>query len=151
MKNCTMTNKDINTRTSLETDGFEKAYEVTYKGIGIDLNNVETMPWRQFLEKKREVVGKIKLAMVGVKKVSFPVYRARLRYYSREDPMNVAYMLKIFEDVMRALKIIPNDTKMYCNEISICPDFEIPNNNTFIFELYGYTGQLKTDNELNKG
>lgn len=57
--------------------------------------------------------------------VPIPAYRIKLVYNSRLDPCNTITMVKLLEDTMTELGLIPNDTKKYCRGIELEPDLEM--------------------------
>jgi hypothetical protein len=59
-------------------------------------------------------------------------YELELVYNSRLDPTNTITMVKLFEDTMKDLGLIIDDSKKYCKKITLLPNLEMKNKHYII-------------------
>ena len=52
-------------------------------------------------------------------------YELELEYNSRLDPTNTITMVKLFEDTLKDLGLIIDDSKKFCKRISLYPNLEM--------------------------
>lgn len=99
-----------------------KRYEVSWEGH-FSLNKLyEGGHWtrRNGLKQKWKATYMALIAEAKIPKIAR--YTLEIRYNSRLDPSNVTGMLKVFEDTLTEMGIIPDDSKKFCRGIGIVPD-----------------------------
>ena len=55
-----------------------------------------------------------------------PQYRLLLEFNSRLDPSNTIAMVKLFEDTLKNVGLIHDDSKKYCKGIIVEPNDDLP-------------------------
>lgn len=78
--------------------------------------------WTVRQKQKEKWSGIFKKVLDDNKPESMQEYNITLKVNSRHDPSNTITMIKIFEDTLKKLGYIVDDSPKYCKSITIEPD-----------------------------
>lgn len=110
-------------------------YHTTFKGQWLSLNKIySSNRWiRTNTKNEYKKIFKALILEMGISN-QIMKYKIDVRYLSKMDSLNVAGGLKIFEDSMKELGLIIDDSKKYQKGISIEPDFTL-NHNEYVITI----------------
>lgn len=116
----------------------KKAIKVSWEGSHISLNDwYGSNHWTIRQTQKNRWHDFFKGLLTNEPVLNFETYTITLVYNSRLDPSNTVAMVKLFEDTMKKLGMITDDSKKYCKGISIIPD-ETLNKKEYTIIVTGY-------------
>ena len=99
---------------------------IEWKGKHISLNDwYSSKHWTYRQKQKnmwRDFFSKL---LLQHKKPSINTYSITLEYNSRLDPSNTITMIKLFEDTLIKMNWIKDDSKKYCDSLTINPNIQL--------------------------
>jgi len=104
----------------------KKAIKVSWEGSHISLNDwYGSNHWTNRHTQKLRWHDFFKSLLANEPVLNFETYEITLVYNSRLDPSNTVAMIKLFEDTMKKMGIIKDDSKKYCKGIQVIPDLNL--------------------------
>lgn len=98
-------------------------YIYNVKKNPISLNDwYSSSHWTKRNKQKKEWKSLFEEVIISNKPLKMSEYRIELHVNSRHDPSNTITVIKLFEDTLKELGCIVDDSPKYCKSITIKPD-----------------------------